>query len=189
MKCNYPNLCIEADRLIIRPLELTDFDAFKHSFATRQPKQNEFDSDDIDVSHYTLHTFSEVIQSFIKLADNDESYIFGIFLKTTGELLGKVEFSTLCRELTGDINWGVVGYIIHNRHWGNGYGTEALRATLPYALHNLRYHRIEAHITPTNTRSIKAAEHAGMNYECTRERFIREDEQWIDKRIYTITAP
>ncbi|GGB06961.1 N-acetyltransferase [Macrococcus hajekii] len=189
MKINYLNLCIETERLIIRPLELMDFDAFQHSFASRNPKQNEFDSDDIDVSHYTPETFSEVIQTFTQLAESDESYIFSIFLKTTGELLGKVEFSTLCRELTGDINWGVLGYIIHNQHWGHGYGSEAVRAAIPFAMQHLHYHRIEAHITPTNTRSIKVAEHVELKYECTRERFIREDDQWIDKCIYSITAP
>lgn len=183
MKITYLDTYIETARLYIRPLKSNDLEAFKEGFAQRKPKQNAYDADDIDVSGYTRATFKEVIQSLIQLAADDESYIFAIFLKDSHLPIGKVEFTTLLRE---PFNWGMVGYVLNNSYWGRGYGSEAVTAAVQYALQHLNYHRIEAHITPDNSRSIRTAENAGLSFECIREKFIQEENGWIDKSIYVI---
>lgn len=183
MTITYLDTYIETDRLYIRPLRLNDLEAFKEGFAQRKPKQNAFDADDIDVSSYTLTTFKPVIQSLIQLAADDESYIFAIFLKENHIPIGKVEFTTLLRD---HFNWGVIGYALNNSYWGKGYGSEAVTAAVQYALQHLNYHRIEAHITPDNSRSIRTAQNAGLSFECIRQKFIQEDTDWIDRAVYSI---
>ena len=53
-----------------------------------------------------------------------------------------------------------VGYWIQRKHWGKGYGTEALRLICAFAFKSLRVHRIEASVVDGNNRS------AGSLGEC-----------------------
>lgn len=69
-----------------------------------------------------------------------------------------------------------------------GYGKEAVQATLKVAFETLNFHRIEAHINLDNTASIKLAESAGMTFECIREKFIYEHDEWTDNLIYVTNA-
>ena len=183
MKNSYLSTYIETDRLYIRPLNLNDLDAFKEGFAQRKSKQNAFDADDVDVSNYTSGDFKQLITSFIQLATADKIYIYAIFLKENDLPIGKIEFTTLIRD---DFQWGIVGYVLNNSYWGKGYGSEAVAAAVQYALQHLNYHRIEAHITLDNSRSINTAENAGFTFECIRRKFIQEKNGWTDKTIYSI---
>ena len=45
-----------------------------------------------------------------------------------------------------------VGYWIQRKHWGKGYGTEALRLICAFAFKSLRVHRIEASVVDGNNR-------------------------------------
>lgn len=95
-----------------------------------------------------------------------------------------VDFSTLARDA---FQWGRVGYTIHNQHWGQGYGTEAVDLAMRIAFDELNFQRIEAHINLDNEASIRLAERVGMSYECTREGFIYENENWVDHLVYVKT--
>lgn len=58
-----------------------------------------------------------------------------------------------------------IGYRLAQSFWGQGYGSEAVLATLTYAHNQLRLPRIVATIDPHNAASIRVAEKAGMTYE------------------------
>ncbi|MFY7868145.1 MAG: GNAT family N-acetyltransferase [Exiguobacterium sp.] len=55
------------------------------------------------------------------------------------------------------------------------------------AFDDLQFKRIEAHINLDNEASIRLAERVGMSYECTREGFIFENEDWVDHLVYVKT--
>jgi RimJ/RimL family protein N-acetyltransferase len=55
-----------------------------------------------------------------------------------------------------------VGWTLRRGFWGNGFATEAGRATLDWAFGELGRDRIIAVIEPGNTRSIAVAERLGM---------------------------
>ena len=171
----------ETERLVIRPLNKLDYENWLKEFENRYPSQNRHDQGKIDMSECTLEWFEQLVEKHQELALTDTTYIFGVFSKVTEAHLGMIDFSTLVRD---DFQWGRIGYTIHNQHWRNGYGKEAVSAALILAFDQLKFHRIEAHINFDNTPSIKLVESVGIDFECIRKGFIYEYNEWTDHLIY-----
>lgn len=94
---------------------------------------------------------------------------------------GNIDLSTIRR---GEYQWAILGYEIHNQHWKQGFGKEAVRAALIAGFETLGYHRIEAAINIDNQASIALAQSLGMQRECIRRGFLYEKQQWVDHLIY-----
>jgi len=58
-----------------------------------------------------------------------------------------------------------IGYTIGSRWWGKGYATEAVKAVVDFALHEVGFHRIQATYNPENKASEKVLQKAGLRYE------------------------
>ncbi|WP_121615514.1 GNAT family N-acetyltransferase [Virgibacillus halodenitrificans] len=186
MKPEIHNIKSETDRLIIRPLQNQDYERWMEGFRNRLPSQHKYDGNKMDMHGWTPQKFNEdVITKLQQLADRDEAYVFGVFRKSDQKHIGKVELSTIMRD---EFQWGLLGYTIHNQYWRNGYGKEAVKEALSLAFKDLHFHRIEAHINIDNKPSIKLAESAGMEFECTRKGFIYEFEEWTDNLVYFMNA-
>lgn len=151
---SFHDISISTDRLEIRPLSIDDYSNWLYGFKQRKVKQNEFDAEYLDVSNWDIHFFRQTVDSLNTLASKDEAYIFGIFIKHTGEHIGKLEFTVLQRNR---FQWCMIGYHIHNQYWNKGYASESLR-TVDNIAEQLGLHRIEAHIHPNNIQSIKVIE-------------------------------
>jgi len=171
----------ETDRLIIRPLNKTDYSNWFNEFTNRLPSQHKHDKGRINMSNCSEQWFDQLVRDHQELALTDQAYIFGVFHKDDDVHLGMVDFSTLARE---NFQWGRVGYSIHNHFWRQGYGKEAVLAALQLAFADLHYHRIEAHINVDNTPSIELAKSIGMECECIRKAFLFESEEWTDHWVY-----
>lgn len=175
------NYNVETKKLIIRPLKKEDYENWLDSYENRHLSQNRHDQGKIDMSECTLEWFGELVNKHQELARLDHTYIFGVFHKLKGNHLGMIDFSTLARD---DFQWGRIGYTIHNQYWRNGYGKEAVNASLQLAFDQLQFHRIEAHINIDNIPSIKLIESVNMSFECIRKGFIYENNEWTDHLIY-----
>ncbi|RWZ51266.1 N-acetyltransferase [Halobacillus fulvus] len=181
MKTKELKLQAETERLIVRPLTPEDYEEWKEGFRHRLPSQSKYDGGTLDLSGWTKDMFRDVVKKYDRLAEEDEAYVLGVFRKSDQKQIGKVEISTIIR---GEFQWGLLGYRIHNQFFKNGYGKEAVREGLNIAFRELGFHRIEAHINLDNLPSIRLAESVGMTYECTRKKFIYEEEEWTDNLIY-----
>ncbi|XXH01940.1 hypothetical protein Hte_008303 [Hypoxylon texense] len=113
---------IRTERLVIRPMREDDLPAY-HELRS-QPEAMTGTSRgrpdrDIDESRSALRDF---------LPPNDEkTFLFGVFLASTGELIGeggvhKLKYSTC--------GWPEIGYKFKKEFWGRGYATEFLGALL-----------------------------------------------------------
>lgn len=171
----------ETERLVIRPLQLTDYGNWLNAYKGRHSSQHRHDRGKMDMSGCTREWFAKLVDKHQKLALTDNEFIFGIFRKEDRQHLGMIDFSTLFRD---EFQWGRVGYTIHNQYWRRGYGREAVNKALDIAFTDLKFHRIEAHINLDNPASIHLAEKVGMTYECTRKGFIFEFGEWTDNLIY-----
>lgn len=182
----YFQILTETERLILRPLQGKDYDKWLAGFYDNLPPQNNYDDAMRDMSHWTQAAFNdEIVEKHHQLARQDKIYVFGIFRKLDHKHMGHIDISTIMRD---EFQWGAIGYRLHNQFWRKGYGKEAVQATLKVAFETLNFHRIEAHINLDNTASIKLAESAGMTFECMREKFIYEHDEWTDNLIYVINA-
>ena len=81
----------------------------------------------------------------------------------TGDLLGYCGLSYV-DDIDGQPEVAL-GYRLARRYWGQGYASEAVRATVDYGFNVLGLERIVATIDPGNAASLRVAEKAGMVYE------------------------
>lgn len=176
----------ETERLVIRPLQNEDYENWLHEFESRFPSRHRHDPGKIDMSDCTPEWFEQLVERHQELARTDAVYIFGVFRKEDGTHLGMIDIATLARE---PFQWASFGYTIHNQHWRQGYGQEAVCEVLRMAAADLKFHRLEAHINVDNTPSIKLAERAGLEFECLRKGFIFENEEWTDHLVYYKNLP
>ncbi|KAI1182440.1 acetyltransferase domain-containing protein [Nemania serpens] len=122
---NCPHPEIRTERLIIRPLVPSDLIAFH-----RLRSQPEF------MKHTTsgrpdsdIHETQEKLGRLISAPSSPDAFpfytYFGIFLKTTGELIGDGGVHKLASPACG---WPELGCKLGREYCGLGYGTEFLRA-------------------------------------------------------------
>ncbi|WP_342601145.1 GNAT family protein [Psychrobacillus sp. FSL H8-0483] len=175
-------LFIETDRLIIRPFQKEDYANWYEGFDNRLPSQYSYDDGHSDMATSTKEWFINWIDGFQQATERDEMYILGVFRKEDGVNVGKVELITILRM---DYQWAMMGYSIHNQFWKNGYGLESVIAATALFFSELNFHRIELHINTDNEPSKKLAERAGFTFECLRERFSFENNEWTDFLIYS----
>src|SRR5699024_5970609 len=110
----------DTERLVIRPLQNQDYEAWLEGCRNRFPSQYKYDDDKMDLNGWSQKKFNEdVVAKFQGFADRDEIYVFGIFRKSDQKHIGKVEICTLIRD---EFQWGLLGYTIHNQYWRKGYG-------------------------------------------------------------------
>ncbi|KAH9906019.1 acetyltransferase domain-containing protein [Xylariomycetidae sp. FL2044] len=129
---------IKTERLLIRPLVLDDLSEF-HALRT-QPEAmtgTRLGRPDRDIAESR-----SALDSFLP-ANEQQSFLFGVFLMSTGALIGEGGVHTLESEGCG---WPEIGYKFRREHWGNGYATEFLKGfirawwALPRTTVELRVH-------------------------------------------------
>ncbi len=179
-------LTLETKRLILRPQKPSDYEAWYAGFASRLPQQSKYDEGQISLKSCDAAWFSNLCAYHQEQALSDYAYILGVFLKQTAQHLGYVDLSTIYREAK---QWANLGYSIHNQHWRQGFGSEAVKAALIAGFENLGYHRIEAAINLDNYPSIALAQRVGLQKECVRRGFYYENKQWVDHVIYVALPP
>lgn len=181
---DFEYLSEETERLVIRPLQQSDYQMWLTGFCGRFDSQSPYDEGRLDMSICTENWYQQLVDKHHQFIKKDKIYIFGIFRKADGMHLGNLDIVTLSRS---HFQWAECGYTIHNQFWRKGYAFEALTAMLKIADKRLKYHRIEAHVNIGNTPSAKLLEKAGFQYECTREKFIFENGEWTDHLVYAKT--
>ncbi|MGT2722181.1 GNAT family N-acetyltransferase [Streptococcus porcinus] len=174
---------IETDRLIIRPLVTEDYETWYQGFDGRKVAQHAFDDGQLDMSVCDLKWFQQLVARHQKLWEKDDTYIFAVFDKN-GQHLGMLNIATLART---NMQWGELGYFIHNQYWRKGFAYEALSALVETCWKVLGFHHLETQISPRNRASQQLAEKLGFVYECRRSKFAFEDGEWRDKVIYSKT--
>ncbi|SIT87257.1 GNAT family N-acetyltransferase [Edaphobacillus lindanitolerans] len=180
---NGNELLVETERLVMRPYREDDYGAWRAGLEGRTLSQHPYDEGrPADLGAYTQDWFNEWIRGFRHAADQDRMLILGIFRKTDGANIGKIEIITILRM---DYNWAMMGYQINNQFFRLGYGKEAVTTAAGSFFDELGFHRIELHIRPDNHPSKKLAESAGFRFECTRPQFAYEDGKWRDYDIFT----
>ncbi len=134
---------------------------------------------------YTLRMQREMLQIVTQARHNDQSYNFGVFLKTTHELIGRVNISAIVRGVFQSAN---LGYLLDEAYNGRGYMTEAVKLTLKFAFQDLNLHRLQAATLTTNFGSMRVLQKAGFRPEGIALRYLKINSQWQDHNLFAITA-
>jgi len=169
-------------KVIVRPYKPTDYEAWKRAQGCSHLKRsNKWDSARRpDPSELTKSKFNKILKSQKKNRDKDYFYDFGIFLKD-GTLVGGVSIMDISRQVFQN---AYLGYRIYNIYWGKGYGSEGVQLALDIAFKDLKLHRLEAGIEPTNRRSIALARKIGLKKEGFSKARLFLRNKWLDMTLY-----
>ncbi len=166
---------LEGERIKFVALSLEDSVAI-HEFASNE-----------DVSRFIgwplTQTLEETEKYIKKMLNNVEkgSHIYAnVILKETHKLIGTVMFFDFDKVA----NHAEVGYVFHQDHWGNGYGSEAMKILNDYAFNELKLHKLHARVTSGNIGSCKVLEKNGFELEGTFRDYFYIDNTYYDCICY-----
>jgi ribosomal-protein-alanine N-acetyltransferase len=133
----------------------------------------------------TRSAFRRRIRHYQREQREDLGYAFLVMRDRDDRLLGGMTLSNIRRGVTQAAS---LGYWLGLSHVRQGYMTEAVRAVIPFAFHELRLHRLEAACMPTNSGSIRVLERCGFEREGYARRYLRINGEWEDHILFARIA-
>lgn len=153
---------VETERLILRGRRRDDFPAYAAIWA--MPQATRFTSG-VPLSAEDAWTKFARMEGFWSLC----GYGFWIVEeKASGDLVGEVGLADFRRDIHSAFYTDAeFGWLIAPKVEGRGYATEALRASLDWALKNIRQTAYSCIIDPKNAASIRVAGKCGFSFAAT----------------------
>ena len=147
-------LVVETDRLLLRQFELADSAPLMAVFGDAEVMRH---GDGIKTVEWVQSWLRDVQASYRKGYGT-----WAVVEKRSSSVLGYcgLEYADVCGQAEV-----ALGYRLARAHWGRGYASEAVAATVHYGLNVLELTRLVATIDPGNSASVRVAEKAGMVYE------------------------
>jgi RimJ/RimL family protein N-acetyltransferase len=152
---------MQTERLLLRPLEMSDSSAFLGIFSDARTMQY--------WSKQPISSMAEaesLIKQDIEWSELDNCICLGVALSDSNLVVGKITLFQLDKQNRR----AEIGYVMDRRQWGKGYMTEAMEWLLDYAFEVLKLHRLEADTDPDNIPSLALLERFGF----TREGLFRD---------------
>lgn len=117
-------------------------------------------SADYPQSYYTLASFIDICQRQCSLMEEKRMLSLLFFEKgETQHIRCAVQLNQI---VYGFSRSAKIGYSVDKDYQRQGYGKEAVRSVIQYAFEQLRLHRLECHIMPSNTASLALASSVGF---------------------------
>lgn len=146
---------LETERLILRPLAVTDAEAVYNNW-TSDPEVAKFMT-------WSTHPNVEVTRVWLadveKNADSETSYDWVFVRKSDRKLLGSAGIY-----FKEDAGCFTLGYNLMKECWRQGYTSEAVAAIVDFAVHTLKQTRLCAYHAKDNPNSGKVMEKIGFHY-------------------------
>jgi len=166
---------IETERLVLRCYQPGDGQWYYAMSQRNRAHLARYESDNV-VMTITSEEDAEIAVRDFAVGWAARSYFFlGAFSRETDAFVAQI--------YVGPINWDLpefqIGYFADIDHAGQGYVTEAVRATLRFIFEHLKAHRVRLECDDSNVRSYRVAERCGM----VKEGHIRENKKNPDGTI------
>jgi ribosomal-protein-alanine N-acetyltransferase len=129
--------------------------------------------------------FRRRIKHYQREARDDLGYAFLLFEADGDALMGGLTLSNVRRGVTQS---AMLGYWLGVPFVGAGRMTAAVRAVLPHAFEQLRLHRVEAAVQPTNARSAAVLRRSGFAEEGLARRYLKINGMWQDHLLFAMLA-
>ena len=174
-----PEWPLETERLRLRPFEPADLQAL-----------HEIHSDE-----GVVRWLYNEARTLAETRDLLSRKVEGVALSREGDWLSAAAVLCETGELVGDLalNWaseehrqGEVGFLVHPRHQGRGYATEAARPLLAFAFETMELHRVVGRLEARNAASARVLEKLGMRLEgqLVENEWVKGE--WQSERVYAI---
>ncbi|MFT5104145.1 MAG: ribosomal-protein-alanine N-acetyltransferase [Candidatus Latescibacterota bacterium] len=165
---------LTTDRLILSPITEIDFSDIHEMYCF------------YEVAKYnTIGIPKDLLETSIMLAKvmaNPDKKVWMIRGKNTGVYIGEIGMTLSSAKYAK----GEIYYNLHPNLWGQGFGSEALKAIVCYGFETLNLHRIEAGVAVENAKSVSVLEKARMRREGTCRKILPLEAGWMDNYMYAI---
>lgn len=175
---------LNSKKVTLKILDKDDYEAWKSAYQTQLTPKNKWDRAHRN-QEVSKKKFNQLLLAQNKSRKLEKNYEYAVFRKDTKELIGFVMAMDVTRGLTHS---AYLGYTLFNRHWGQGFATEALRAFFKIAFTDLTLHRLQAGIEPHNKRSMRVAKSLGMRREGISKKIVYLRNEWQDLVQFAITS-
>ena len=154
------DLLLETDRLLLRPLELTDAVAMfamdnnpnVHKYLWQNPTQ-------------TLEESTKVIEYIQAQYQKNNIGRFATILKETNEFIGWTGIKFIDEHIeNGNTNFYDYGYRLNEKFWNKGYATEASIAWLDYGFNQMNIEKMNAYTHAQNGASNHILQKVGFQF-------------------------
>jgi ribosomal-protein-alanine N-acetyltransferase len=136
-------------------------------------------------AHRSIADSQDFLTSVAEQYERDRLINWGIVLRSEEKLIGTCGF----------VHWhpaharAEIGYVLARDYWGNGYMTEAVRATIAFGFHVMMLNRIEALCMKENLASARVMEKSGMQFEGILREYAFVKGAYLDLKLYAILKP
>ncbi len=167
---------IRTDRLVLRPLRLSDAPAVRELAGAREVAENT-----LTIPHpYPEGAAEAWISSLGPAFLRGELAVFAL-TGEDGRLIGAMGL-----KIEPEDGIAELGYWVGVPWWGRGYATEAARAVVAYGFRDLSLGRIWARAFVRNPASTRVLEKAGFRHEGTLRRSLRKGDELLDHHVHGI---
>jgi ribosomal-protein-alanine N-acetyltransferase len=118
-------------------------------------------------------------------AEMESNEYFLICAADTQAIAGTINLSQIFRK---SFQNAYLGYMLGAGHTGRGYMSDAVSIVLRFAFADLKLHRIEANVQPSNLPSIRVLERNGFTKEGFSKRYLKIGGRWRDHERWAIIA-
>jgi ribosomal-protein-alanine N-acetyltransferase len=145
---------------------------------------------DPEVTRYLESRFRrntlDAIKDYVRTVGSDpDDLLLAIVLKQDDEHIGNIRLGPIDRHHRS----AEVGIMLgEKRHWGRGYGSEAIAALTGHAFEELELHKLTANCYSANDGSARAFEKAGWQREGLRRGQLWSDGEWMDQILLGCVA-
>lgn len=178
------NLYRQTDRLILRPLKLSDYGLWRDTYIGLKDSKNRWDQGPKDPEDLSKFEYIKILNFQKKRRNSDTFYDLAVFTNE-GEFVGQVSLMEVSRGIS---QTAFLGYRIFNTHWGQGFAHESVKAIIDIGFKELNLHRIEAGIEPKNKRSLRVAKSLNMREEGLKKNALYLRSKWVSISMYTLTS-
>ena len=153
------HIILKAKRLYFRPFVEGDLEMLYELYSDPDVIKQIKAPIELFMGNINKKSVKEMLQHFIEDQKKHGFSKWAAFENDTGDFVGRIGLSS-----TKNPNAADAGYILHKRHWGKGYSTEATKAIITWAFKNTWLEAISASTTPEHKASIRVMEKAGMKF-------------------------
>jgi len=150
---NSGGISIETQRLLLRPMEITDIDAMLRIFTDPLVIAS------FGIPPFERHQMKQWVQRNLSHQNEFGYGLFSVILKHNNSLIGDCGLEH--RDIDGEMVTEL-GYDFLSDYWHKGLATEAAKAVRDYAFIELRLPRLVSLIRLGNDGSKRVAERVGM---------------------------
>lgn len=173
---DYP---IRTERLILRPLLLTDLEELFSYYAQEEVVRYLYME---PKSKAEVHEALQLKINQTNLVEKGDKFTLAVLLTSESKVIGEVHLFLK----TPEHKTAEIGYVFNPDYKGHGYASEAAAMMLKIGFEHYNFHRIFARCDARNVASYKVMERLGMRREAhlIQNEFVKGE--WTDELEYAI---